>query len=109
MDNNNKNDKNKRGKQPKVMLWFSLLLVIIIGLGFMQSSKDKVSKEISYNQFLDMVEAGEVKKVVLKSDKIAITLKTEEEIKQSQDGKESDIAENAAKNSLQDLLQRMTK
>ena len=109
MDNKKKNNKNKNGKQPKAMLLFSLLLVIIIGFGFMQSDKDSASKQISYNQFLDMVEAGEVKKVVLKSDKIAITLKTDEEIKQSQEGKESDIAENAAKNSFADIMKRLTK
>ena len=108
MDNKKKNNKNKNGKQPKAMLLFSLLLVIIISFGFMQSNKDNASKQISYNQFLDMVEAGEVKKVVLKSDKIAITLKTDEEIKQSQEGKESDIAENAAKNSFADIMKRLT-
>lgn len=73
--NHNKNTKNdKRG-------WI-LVLVITLITGFMVLSVfdfagNATSKEISYDEFLDMVEEGKVEEVAIGNDKLVITPKEE--------------------------------
>lgn len=98
MDNqNNHSNKNKNNKNG--FNWASLIfLIVLTGVlvtSFFQMDADTKGEKITYDQFLDMVDAGEVKKVVLESDRIVITAKTEAEIKADKDASESDLAENA--------------
>lgn len=96
-NNNNQNNPNNRQGMGGIFLF--VLLAMVLVFSFFQLKQDTDSQEISYNKFLDMVEAGEVKKVVVESDRIVITPKSESELKQDEDGEgsESDVVENAAK------------
>ena len=74
--NHNKNDKpDRRG-------WL-LICVITLLVGFLMLTmydfaKDMTTKEISYDEFLTMVDEGKVEEVLIGSDKLVITPKKEE-------------------------------
>lgn len=103
MDNqnnrNNPNNRNNKNKGNWISLIFSLIMIAVIIVSFMQMRSDTGAQKITYDEFLDMVDAGEVEKVVVESDRLVITAKTEEEIKKNQNATENDLAENAVTNS----------
>lgn len=66
----------QKGQSLMVLLIASL--IVLLGMSYiMRLMTDSSSKEITYNEFLDMVEAGKVESVVITSDQINITPKTE--------------------------------
>ncbi len=74
-DNNQNNNKNKKpgGVSPTVII---LIISVVLTLVFWQqynSFKSAGEKEVSYNEFIDMVDNGEVKEVEIYSDKIYFT------------------------------------
>ena len=75
MDNNqnNKNDdNNKRNRLGWVMVVVTTLLTSFLVFGMLELSKGVTTKEISYTEFMEMVDNGEVKEVVIESDKYKI-------------------------------------
>lgn len=80
MDNNpNQNNNNhKKNKQGWILVLLTTLITAFLVLGIFEFSGDISSKEITYNEFLTMVEKGEVEEVVIASDKLLITPKKEE-------------------------------
>ncbi|MBR1691753.1 MAG: ATP-dependent zinc metalloprotease FtsH [Lachnospiraceae bacterium] len=84
--NNNGNNSNggsggsgtntPRGQNIMFLLLAALIVLLVMSY-FMRSMSGSSSQEITYNEFLDMVEAGTVEKVVISSDKITITAKKE--------------------------------
>lgn len=79
MDNqNNKNKNNKNNKNNKQGLSFIILVTLIttiLVLALYQFQGMTGDKEVSYDEFLKMVEKGKVEKVVIQNDKIVITQK----------------------------------
>ena len=74
--NNNKNQKNdKRGW---ILVLATTLIVGMLMFSLYDLAGSSTTKEISYDQFLTMVEEGKVEQVVIGSDKLTITPKTEE-------------------------------
>ena len=71
------------------------MLISFIVFALYQFREDTDAREITYDQFLNMVDSGEVKKVVIEDDKIVITAKTEAEMKNSKKkgASESDVVE----------------
>lgn len=66
----------QKGQSLMVLLIASL--IVLLGMSYiMRLMTDSSSKEITYNEFLDMVEDGKVESVVITSDKINITPKEE--------------------------------
>lgn len=66
----------QKGQSLMVLLIASL--IVLLGMSYvMRLMTDSSSKEITYNEFLDMVESGKVESVVITSDRINITPKTE--------------------------------
>lgn len=66
----------QKGQSLMVLLIASL--IVLLGMSYiMRLMTDSSSEEITYNEFLDMVEAGKVESVVITSDKINITPKEE--------------------------------
>ncbi|MCM1162125.1 MAG: ATP-dependent zinc metalloprotease FtsH [Roseburia sp.] len=66
----------QKGQSLMVLLIASL--IVLLGMSYiMRLMTDSSSKEITYDEFLDMVEAGKVESVVITSDKINITPKEE--------------------------------
>lgn len=99
MDNqNNRNNSDKNKKNNKMNLWsiiFFFVMIAVLVASLMQMNADTKGEKITYDEFLDMVDAGEVKKVVLESDRISITAKTEAEIQADKNATEGSLAENA--------------
>lgn len=91
--NNNPNNKNNRQRWNIIL--FTVMLISFIVFALYQFREDTNAKEITYDQFLNMVDSGEVKKVVIEEDKIVITAKTEAEMKNSKKkgASESDVVE----------------
>ncbi len=89
MDNNQNNDRNNghgggpgKGNGPRrqslfVML-ISLLAVMLIMSYFLQSATHASSQEVAYSEFVQQVEDGEVESVNIESDRLTITLKSQE-------------------------------
>lgn len=82
-NNQNNNDNNKKGGNgPKngqmiMMFIFLVLMSLLIVTFFMNKMTDISNQEISYTEFLDMVDKGEVKSVVIESSQIDITPKNQ--------------------------------
>lgn len=91
--NNNPNNKNNRQRWNIIL--FTVMLISFIVFALYQFREDTDAQEITYDQFLNMVDSGEVKKVVIEDDKIVITAKTETEMKNSKKkgASESDVVE----------------
>ena len=87
MDNqnlNNKNNPNNNQKNQKKKPGFSFIFFVTIFTALLVAMLYKTggvadNNEISYNQFLQMVEDGEVEKVVIQDEQIVITQKKERE------------------------------
>ena len=79
--NNNRNNKNnnKGNKQGWILVLVTTLITAFTVIGMLQLSQDVTTKEISYSEFLKMVDDGQIEKVVIESEKYAITPKKDEE------------------------------
>ena len=75
-NNSGNNDKNPR-RQSMWMFLLAALLTLFLVSYFMRLVNGSSTKEISYNEFIQMVENGEVDSVSIGSDRIDITPKTE--------------------------------
>ncbi len=81
-NNNNNNGGNGSGgpqKRQNFMLLLIAALITLFGMSFFMNglSGSSSSKEISYNEFLDMVEEGKVEEVLITPDEIQIMPKEE--------------------------------
>ena len=74
MDNQN-NKNNKNNKQGLSFIILVTLITTILVLALYQFQGMTGDKEVSYDEFLKMVEKGKVEKVVIQNDKIVITQK----------------------------------
>ena len=74
-DNRNGNNNNKKPKNVNLIVFVIIAAVItFIGITMLNSMlKNATYKEISYNQFIEMVNNDRVKKVALEQDRILIT------------------------------------
>ena len=73
--NNNRNGKGTKNGQT-ILIFLVISLVVLLLVNFMNGIlKDSTEKEITYNQFMKMLENGEVDKVVIQSSEIEITPK----------------------------------
>lgn len=76
-NNNGNNGGNGSGEPPRrqsIMLFLIAALITLLGMSFfMGNLSGSASEEISYNAFLDMVEEGKVKEVLITPDEILIT------------------------------------
>ncbi|MCI8514326.1 MAG: ATP-dependent zinc metalloprotease FtsH [Lachnospiraceae bacterium] len=79
MDNNNKNSGNRdpRKSQMIIMLVISAVACLFIMSVLSNVISNSGTEEISYNEFLQMVEDGEIEKVVIEEYSITITEKKE--------------------------------
>ncbi len=79
MENNqNKNNHNKSNKQGWILVMITTLITGFLVLGLMDFAGSATTKEIKYSEFLEMVDDGKVKEVVIEEDRLVITPKTEE-------------------------------
>lgn len=79
---NNQNRNNQNNNKPGWMLWLIALFVTIIGFSMMKNYINQQGyKEITYNQFIEMLDRGEVESVVLENSRILITPKKQSLLK----------------------------
>ena len=79
-NNQNKNNKNnKNNKQGWAVVLFTTLITTFLVLGLLDFAGNATTKEISYNEFLTMVENREVAEVIIGDDQLTIKPKTEYE------------------------------
>ena len=76
MDNRNQN--NKSNKQGLSFIILVTLATLVIVMALYQFQGNGADKEISYDQFLKMLDEGKVDKVVIQSNQIVITEKKED-------------------------------
>ena len=75
--NNNRNGKGTKNGHT-ILIFLVISLVVLLLVNFMNGIlKDSTEKEITYNQFMKMLENGEVDKVVIQSSEIEITPKNQ--------------------------------
>ncbi len=89
MDNNQRNNgpggNNNGNRGPggnknhsTIMIFMIVTLVTLVLMSFFNNMvKDTTSQEITYNQFLEMVDKGQVKKVIFEDDKLTIIPKVQ--------------------------------
>lgn len=76
--NGNMNRGNPNGPNKKMnwgMLFFVAMMSLILVSAMYNLGRDTEAQKITYDEFLEMIEKGEVKKVVLETDRIIITPK----------------------------------
>ena len=78
--NNNGNDKKKAPKKKSPLMWLIFgSLALSLGLNMLTNSlMAPVSEEITYNEFMSMIDEGKVEKVEIKSDRYVIYEKKDE-------------------------------
>ncbi|HJB95192.1 MAG TPA: ATP-dependent zinc metalloprotease FtsH [Candidatus Mediterraneibacter intestinigallinarum] len=74
MDNNNRNNDPNHNRQGWGIILVTTLLVTFMVMGLFSFMRGSGPEEVSYDEFLTMVEDGQVKEVSLNSDRIYITL-----------------------------------
>ena len=74
MDNNNRNNDPNNNRQGWGIILVTTLLVTFMVMGLFSFMRGSGPEEVSYDEFLTMVEDGQVKEVSLNSDRIYITL-----------------------------------
>ncbi len=72
--NNGQGDNNKRNRQPFYVLGFLVLLALFFTSMMYRTSTSSENKEISYTEFMDLVEDNQVESVNFESDIIYATL-----------------------------------
>ena len=79
-NNNNNNNNNKKPKNVNLIIFIIIAAVVtFIGLTLLSNMfKNATYKEISYDQFMQMIDEDKVKKVALEQDRILITPVEEE-------------------------------
>ena len=72
-NNNNRQDPKKSQNRKSIIICLVAALGMFLIFSFMNSQVEKASnKEITYDQFIKMLEDGQVKEVILSSDKLEI-------------------------------------
>ena len=75
--NNNKNKNQKNDKRGWILVIATTLITGIIFLSFFNMLDSAKTKEITYSEFIAMVEEGKVEKVEIGTDRLTITPKVE--------------------------------
>ena len=80
--NGNGNGSGNNGKDPKkqsmILFLIAALVTLLMMSSFMKMMSDETEKEISYNEFIQMLEDGKVESVEISSDRVNIKPKEEE-------------------------------
>ncbi len=79
------NDGPQAPKQSFVLLFVAVLVTLVCASFFMRVFSGDTSQEISYTEFVNMVDEGDVKSVTIESDRIVIYPKTEQDKKKEQE------------------------
>ncbi|MGL6197956.1 MAG: ATP-dependent zinc metalloprotease FtsH [Lachnospiraceae bacterium] len=78
--NNNRNNGNKNNRQGWGIVMLVTLITAILVLALFQFVQQSTAQEISYSEFLEMVDDGKVKEVTIQSDRLLITPKSSDDL-----------------------------
>ena len=74
----NKNNGKKQGGGKSILVFLVITLIVMLATNIVTSMvKDTTEREITYNQFINMVDRGEVESVEIGSNRIDINLKNQ--------------------------------
>ena len=74
----NKNNGKKQGGGKSILVFLVITLIVMLATNIVTSMvKDTTERKISYNQFINMVDRGEVESVEIGSNRIDINLKNQ--------------------------------
>ena len=74
----NKNNGKKQGGGKSILVFLVITLIVMLATSLVTSMvKDTTEREITYNQFINMVDRGEVESVEIGSNRIDINLKNQ--------------------------------
>ena len=74
----NKNNGKKQGGGKSILVFLVITLIVMLAMNIVTSMvKDTTERKISYNQFINMVDRGEVESVEIGSNRIDINLKNQ--------------------------------
>ena len=74
----NKNNGIKQGGGKSILVFLVITLIVMLATNIVTSMvKDTTEREITYNQFINMVDRGEVESVEIGSNRIDINLKNQ--------------------------------
>ncbi|MBQ8802289.1 MAG: ATP-dependent zinc metalloprotease FtsH [Tyzzerella sp.] len=77
--NNNNNNNRKHNRQGWMLVILTTLITTFLVFSLMDFAGGATTKEISYDEFRDMVAAGEVEEVIIGSDKLTIKPRSQEQ------------------------------
>lgn len=85
--NEGRNGSGGSGKDPKrqsiVLFLIAALVTLLLMSSFMKMMSGETQKEISYNEFIQMLEDNKVESVTISTDRVNIKPKEEEKSKQA--------------------------
>lgn len=81
---NNQGGNGQMPKRPSILVLLIAALFSLLCMSYFMSLMSGDTNEISYNEFLQMVDEGKVERVELNSDRINITIKEEEKKESTQ-------------------------
>ena len=85
--NSNKNGNNNNNRQNWSIIITITFVALLLVVFLMQMTRRTTAEEITYNEFLEMVDEGKVSEVRIHDNRLLITQKTEEEIKKEKEEK----------------------
>ncbi len=83
--NNNQNGKNPKNRQSVTILIITFLVILVVLSLFSSTMTESTTEQITYNEYLEMLENDTIESVVIGSDRITITPKSEDEIPARED------------------------
>lgn len=79
-NNNNREGKNEGPGSSRFLVFAVVSIIFLLGISYvLRASSSSSTEEITYNEFVQMVDEGKVEKVVVNSDRLVITTKNEEQ------------------------------
>ena len=103
MENNNEQNDDKKKNELKTSVIVCMILILSVMMLFIyvvEKINQTQNIEISYDQFIQKLEAGELKKVEMNVDRLILTPRTKEELaeykknKKSKDAKKAKVSKN---------------
>lgn len=94
-DNNGNNDGNRRPGSPNPMVFIVVAAITLLAISyFLRATNGKTSEEISYNEFVEMVEEEKISSVTITGDRLVIEPVVPENAQASSKTYYTGIAEN---------------
>ncbi len=80
-NNSNRGGKDEGPGSSRFLVFAVVSIIFLLGISYvLRASSSSSTEEVSYNEFVQMVDEGKVEKVVVNSDRLIIKTKSEEQV-----------------------------